>query len=129
MRAAGGVIVGDDGKVLVAHRPRYDDWSLPKGKADPDESDEDCAVREVEEETGWQCRLVRELPSVRYHDRYGRPKIVRYWEMAIEGGEFRANDEVDEVAWLDVAEARRRLSYDRDASVLDALGELGKTAT
>ena len=128
MRAAGGVIVDGDGRVLVAHRPRYDDWSLPKGKADPGESDEDCAVREVEEETGWRCRLVRELPSVRYYDRYGRPKIVRYWEMAIEGGEFRANDEVDEVAWLDVAEARRRLSYDRDASVLDALGELGKTA-
>ena len=120
VRAAGGVVLRD-GMVLVVHRPRYDDWSLPKGKLDPGESWEDCALREVWEETGLRCSLGRELPSTEYHDRHGRFKQVRYWQMEREDGEFAPNDEVDELRWAAPAEARGLLTYERDAEVLDAL--------
>ena len=114
-----------DGSVEVAlvHRPKYDDWSIPKGKAERGESDEDCARREVEEETGLRCRLGAELPSARYIDRYGRPKVARYWAMEVENGvgSFRPHDEVDELRWLPVAEAMGKLSYDRDREVVSAL--------
>jgi 8-oxo-dGTP diphosphatase len=117
VRAAGGV-VRRDGHVLVVHRPRYDDWTLPKGKLDPGESDEQAALREVEEETGLRCRLGRELPSIRYEDRRGRAKQVRYWEMEPESGEFVPNEEVDEVRWLPPADALALMTYDRDRDVL-----------
>ena len=124
VRAAGGLLqeVGADGvaRVLLVHRPRYDDWSLPKGKVDPGETDEDCALREVEEETGLRCRLGRELPSTRYTDRRGRSKQVRYWVMEVEGGSFTANDEVDEVRWLPLAEARALLTYAHDHALVTA---------
>jgi 8-oxo-dGTP diphosphatase len=120
VRAAGGV-VRRGGRVLVVHRPKYDDWTLPKGKLDPGESDEQAALREVEEETGLRCRLGRELPSIRYEDRRGRAKRVRYWEMEPESGEFVPNDEVDEVRWLAPADALAQMTYDRDREVLDAL--------
>jgi len=120
VRAAGGV-VRRDGKVLVVHRPRYDDWTLPKGKLDPGETDEEAAVREVEEETGLRCRMGRELPSIHYEDRRGRSKQVRYWEMEPVSGEFTPNDEVDGVRWLPPEEARALMTYDRDREVLDAL--------
>ena len=88
VEAAGGVVLrGEPGagvEVLVVHRPKYDDWSLPKGKLEPGETDEAAAVREVEEETGWRCALGEELPAVRYTDRNGRPKHVRYWHMTPE---------------------------------------------
>jgi len=123
VRAAGGVVWrrSGDGTVEVAlvHRPRYDDWSLPKGKAEPDERDEDCALREVREETGLDCRLGRELPTVRYVDHKGRTKQVRYWAMQPRGGRFEANDEVDELVWLPAAMARPRLTYDHDQHLLD----------
>jgi 8-oxo-dGTP diphosphatase len=113
VHAAGGVVLRD-GQVAVVHRPRYDDWSLPKGKLDPNESFEDAALREVEEETGLRCRLVRELPAVQYEVR-GRPKLVRYWAMEVaEETLFMPNDEVDEVRWLEPQEALALLSYDRD---------------
>jgi 8-oxo-dGTP diphosphatase len=118
VRAAGGVVQGDGGTVLVVHRPKYDDWTLPKGKAEPGESDEDCALREVEEETGFRCRLGVELPSTEYVDGYGRSKIVRYWAMTVEGGSFTPNREVDEIEWLSVADAAARMTYDRDRTVL-----------
>jgi 8-oxo-dGTP diphosphatase len=119
VRAAGGVVVRD-GLVALVHRPRYDDWTLPKGKLDDGESFEDAALREVEEETGLHARLVRELPSVNYEVR-GRPKVVRYWLMEVESDEgFVANDEVDEVRWVEPAEARALLTYDRDRDVLAA---------
>ena len=99
-----------DGEVLLVHRPRYDDWTLPKGKLDPGETFEQAALREVEEETGVRCRLGRELPDVHY-DNKDRPKLVRYWLMEVEGRGFEPNDEVDEVRWL--CEDAELLTYDR----------------
>ena len=125
IRAAGGVVVreGDAGvEVLLVHRPRYADWTFPKGKAEADESDEDCALREVEEETGLRCELDRELPSTVYVDGHGRRKRVRYWVMRAVGGELEFEHEVDDAVWLPPDEARRTLSYRRDVPVLDAVG-------
>ncbi len=120
--AAGGVVVRD-GLVALVHRPRYDDWTLPKGKLDNGESFEEAALREVEEETGLRARLLRELPSVSYEVR-GRPKVVRYWLMEVESDEgFVANDEVDEVRWVEPAAARALLTYERDRDVLAAAAE------
>ena len=120
MRAAGG-IVRQGSKILLVHRPRYDDWTFPKGKADGDEPDEDCALREVLEETGLSCRLLSELSSTTYTDARGRPKRVRYWLMEPLGGEFTSTREVDEVRWCEPAEAAMLLSYDRDREVLAAV--------
>jgi 8-oxo-dGTP diphosphatase len=122
VRAAGGVVIrdGPNGpEVALVHRPRYDDWSLPKGKRDPAETDEQCAVREVEEEAGLSCALGPELLPTAYVDRRGRPKVVRYWLMRVIGSRpFEANDEVDRLAWLTIDEALQRLSYPHDADVL-----------
>jgi 8-oxo-dGTP diphosphatase len=119
IEAAGGVVMRDD-QVLVVHRPRYDDWSLPKGKLDPGETFEEAALREVWEETGVRCSLVRELPAVEYSVR-DRPKLVRYWLMSVESDPgFTPNDEVDEVRWLPPADAGELLSYDRDKEVVAA---------
>jgi len=125
VHAAGGVVwrMGAQGpEVLVIHRPApYDDWTFPKGKRDPaDPDDEHCALREVAEETGLRCVLGRELASVRYRDRRGRAKRVRYWEMTVVAGQFTPNAEVDEVRWLAPAAARATLTYPRDRDVLDA---------
>jgi 8-oxo-dGTP diphosphatase len=118
--AAGGV-VERDGRVLLVHRPRYDDWTFPKGKLDPGESFEDAALREVEEETGVRCTLGRELPASTYEVN-GRPKLVRYWLMAPDAErEFAPNDETDDVRWVTPDEARALLTYDRDRDVLAAL--------
>ena len=125
IEAAGGVVwrrVPDGAReILLVHRPKYDDWTLPKGKLDAGEEAEEAALREVEEETGYRCRLGPELASTEYADRYGRPKRVRYWAMEQQRGRFAPNREVDEVRWLPVAEARRVLTYGRDGAVLDAL--------
>lgn len=124
IRAAGGVVWRTRNRtveVLVVHRPHYDDWSLPKGKADPDETDEDCARREVEEETGLQCALGPELASTSYTDRKGRPKHVRYWAMTPLEGHFEPHEEIDEVRWLPLDQARELLSYPRDEQVLNSL--------
>jgi 8-oxo-dGTP pyrophosphatase MutT (NUDIX family) len=118
VRAAGGVVLRD-GRVAVVHRPRYDDWTLPKGKLDRGETFEQAALREVEEETGLRCRLVRELPEVRYAARGGRPKLVRYWLMEVEEDPpFVVGDEVDELRWLEPSEALALLTYDRDRDLL-----------
>jgi 8-oxo-dGTP pyrophosphatase MutT (NUDIX family) len=120
IEAAGGVVVRDDGCVALVHRPRYDDWTLPKGKLDADETFEQAALREVWEETGLRCQLVRELPAVEYAVR-DRPKLVRYWLMAVESDPgFDPNDEVDELRWLAPADAAALLTYDRDKGVLSA---------
>ena len=121
VEAAGGVVVrqGQEGlRLCVVHRPRYEDWSLPKGKLEPGESFEDAAVREVREETGLRCSLGRELESARYTDGKGRPKIVRYWLMQVDGGEFEPNEEVDELRWMTPDEAIEALSYERDRAVI-----------
>jgi 8-oxo-dGTP diphosphatase len=107
---------------VLVHRPKYDDWSLPKGKALPGESDEECAVREVLEETGLACELRFELPSTRYVDSQGRGKRVRYWAMRPVSGRFEPHDEVDELVWLAPAEARKLLSWERDEAVVRAFG-------
>jgi 8-oxo-dGTP diphosphatase len=120
VRAAGGIVVRD-GDVVLVHRPKYDDWSFPKGKAEEDESDEDCALREVREETGLRCRLGDELQSTEYIDSRGRPKRVRWWRMDPVGDDgFTPNDEVDEVRWVAPDEASRLLSYERDLALLEA---------
>jgi len=80
VRAAGGVVIRD-GAVVLVHRPKYDDWTFPKGKAEEGESDEDCALREVHEETGLRCALAEELGATEYVDGSGRPKRVRWWRM------------------------------------------------
>lgn len=117
VQAAGGVVV-QDGRVAVVHRPRYDDWTLPKGKLDPGETFEQAALREVLEETGLECRIVEELDSTSYTDSKGRPKVVRYFRMEVEGGAFTVNDEVDELRWLSPDEARAVLTYDRDRDLI-----------
>lgn len=131
VRAAGGVVWRDVRgrgiEVLLVHRPRYDDWTIPKGKADAGESDEEAAIREVEEETGLPCELGPELASSEYIDRNGRPKIVRFWSMKAVAGRFRPQDEVDVIEWMSVGDAHGRLTYERDRQVLDsATGLLGE---
>jgi 8-oxo-dGTP diphosphatase len=124
VRAAGGVVVrnGPRGpEILVVHRPKYGDWTFPKGKAEPGESDEDCARREVEEETGLTCTLREELPSTSYTDSQGRPKRVRYWLMQPIGGELAYRHEVDDARWVSPDEASRLLTYDRDVGLLRSL--------
>jgi 8-oxo-dGTP pyrophosphatase MutT (NUDIX family) len=108
------------GEVLVVHRPRYDDWSFPKGKLDPGESIEECAIREVMEETGFDVILGERLDDVQYVDRKGRPKVVHYWRAIVAGGSFVANDEVDELRWVDIVTAAGLLTYARDRELLSA---------
>jgi 8-oxo-dGTP diphosphatase len=123
VRAAGGVVVRhrDDGVVelLLVHRPAYDDWSFPKGKCEDGESEEEAAVREVEEETGLHCRLENELATMRYRDGRGRPKTVRYWLMAPVGGNLAAANEVDDATFVAIDEARALLTYPRDRDLVD----------
>ena len=114
--------------MLVVHRPSYDDWSFPKGKAKVGESDEECAVREVEEETGLRCVLGRELPATEYVDGRGRPKRVRYWLMQPESGSLTFANEVDDARWLPPDEAAPRLTYARDAPLLEAITASGRSA-
>jgi 8-oxo-dGTP diphosphatase len=123
---ASGCVVwrrGDQGglEVALVHRDRYDDWSHPKGKRDEGEDDLTCAVREVEEETGFRGTIHCELPSAHYPDRKGRPKMVRYWSMEYSAGEFEANDEVDEVRWLSLERAKSLLEYPHDILLLGSL--------
>jgi 8-oxo-dGTP diphosphatase len=122
VRAAGGVVLRANGAgplVALVHRPRYDDWSFPKGKLDEGEDFATAALREVEEETGLRCTIVRSVGVVTYRDRRGRPKVVRYFSMDPDGGTFVPGDEVDELRWVSAEDAGGLLSYDHDRSVLD----------
>jgi 8-oxo-dGTP pyrophosphatase MutT (NUDIX family)/phosphohistidine phosphatase SixA len=132
IRAAGGVLWRSLSKdrngdsmveVAVIHRPRYDDWTLPKGKLAPGESEIEGAVREVWEETGYRVRMGRAIGEIRYMKRNSwgeeRPKVVRYWAMHADAGQFITNNEVDELRWLPLDAAREILTHDRDKEILD----------
>jgi 8-oxo-dGTP pyrophosphatase MutT (NUDIX family) len=134
VRAAGGVIwravtVADEagatrpsGEIVLIHRPRYDDWSFPKGKLNRGEAYRRAALREVREETGLVCEVGEELPSTVYTDGKGRTKLVRYWIMRVVGVEpWAPNDEVDKRRWVPIEEAGRLLTYDHDRDVLAVL--------
>jgi 8-oxo-dGTP pyrophosphatase MutT (NUDIX family) len=124
VQAAGGLVVRRQGgflEIVVVHRPLHQDWSFPKGKLEPRETFELAALREVREETGMACRLLRFLGHTEYVDRKGRPKAVAYWVMAAEGGFFTPNSEVDELRWLSIENATRLLSYPRDQELAAVL--------
>ncbi len=129
VKAAGCVVfrrgAPDEVEIALVHRPRYDDWSLPKGKLDRGEDWVTAAVREVEEETGLRGALGAELPPIHYTDGKGRAKAVRYWVMETDpaaASPFEPNHEVDELVWAEPGEALERLSYDFDrATVARAL--------
>jgi 8-oxo-dGTP diphosphatase len=121
--AAGAVVwrrVGPELEVCLVHRGRYDDWSLPKGKLDPGESLLACAAREVAEETGHHVVLGRRLPSQRY-SADGRPKVVHYWAARADDAAAvrEPDDEIDEVAFAPLTEAKARLTYPRDADLVN----------
>jgi phosphohistidine phosphatase SixA/8-oxo-dGTP pyrophosphatase MutT (NUDIX family) len=121
VRAAGGIVLrgeGPDRSVALVHRPRYDDWSFPKGRLDADEDEATAALREVEEETGLRCRLGPSVGAVTYRDRRGRAKVVRYFRMDADGGRFTPNREVDELRWVPIEAAAGLLSYAHDRSLL-----------
>ena len=111
-------------ELLLIHRPRYDDWSLPKGKLAAGEPPLEGALREILEETGLRCRPGPKLAEVRYRDRKDRPKRVQYWSMQALDGQFTPNDEVDEVRWVSPETAASLLTYDHDREVLEALAEI-----
>ncbi len=124
VQAAGGLLVRrQDGQLRIAlvHRPIHQDWSYPKGKLEEGETFEKAAQREVFEETGFACRLLRFIGHTEYVDRKGRPKVVAYWVMLAESGSFVPNEEVDELRWVDVVTAGFLLTYDRDRALLAAM--------
>ncbi len=136
VRAAGCVVWREGGgqredggqrEVLLVHRPRYDDWSFPKGKLDPDEGDRAAALREVEEETGLQVVLGPKLPDQHYTVSGGQPKVVAYWAAqpapTATASAFEPNDEVDDLRWFTLEQAHRKLSYRRDVGQLEAFEE------
>ncbi len=122
VRAAGGLVVrrGDDDvvRVVLVHRPRYDDWSFPKGKQRRGETLLGAALREVREETGFLCIAEASVGVTEYLDRGERPKLVRCWVMNRLNGTFAPNDEVDAIAWLRPSEAMLWLSHEHDRELL-----------
>jgi 8-oxo-dGTP diphosphatase len=119
IRAAGGIVVrGDD--ILIVHRPKYDDWSLPKGKCRSGEMDEACAIREVAEETGFECRIVRRLGATRYRAAAGA-KVVQWFLMHRVRGDFEPGDEVDEIAWVPRGSALEAITFDVGAEQLSSI--------
>jgi 8-oxo-dGTP diphosphatase len=123
VRAAGGVVERTthraEPEILLVHRPRYDDWTLPKGKAKAGESDEACALREVEEETGLVCDLHGEVAVTEYSDAAGRPKRVRYFAMTPRNEPDAApHNEVDAVMWVTDGRAIDKLTYARDREIV-----------
>lgn len=119
-RTAGAVVHrrGSKGvEFLLVHRPRYDDWSLPKGHLDDGETYEEAAVREVEEESGFTGSLGPQVGTVGYRTRL-KQKVVRYWLLGVDGGKFKPNKEADAIRWLSPRKARRLTSYTRDANLM-----------
>jgi 8-oxo-dGTP diphosphatase len=117
IRAAGGVVL-HEGQIAVVHRPKYDDWSLPKGKLEPGETWEEAALREVEEETGLRVRLEHRLATTHYAVS-GTPKSVRWWRMSLFDDDGHEPDhEVDQVRWVTPEEAMRLLNYEPDRQLV-----------
>jgi 8-oxo-dGTP diphosphatase len=129
VEAAGGVVTrtNESGELefLVVHRPRYDDWSLPKGKLEPGETVEQAALREVQEETGLRCALGERVGEPHhYRDRKGRPKVVHFFRMTpVETGTWTANDEVDELRWVISGDAATLLTYDADRQLVSDVAQ------
>lgn len=124
IEAAGGVVVRErDGRreVAIVHRPKYDDWSLPKGKLGGGEEWREAAVREVREETGLLCEPVAELAPARYRDHKGRVKLVRWWLMRPLGGSFEPSHEIDELRWVPVERAGELLDYEHDRALVESV--------
>lgn len=115
--AAGGIVLRE-GQVLLVHRPRYGDWSFPKGKLDDGESPLETALREVREETGWTCQAVQFLGAFGYEVK-GTPKVVLYWEMEpLQEGKIEDTREVSELRWIPVSQAPSLLSYPLEKELL-----------
>jgi 8-oxo-dGTP diphosphatase len=133
IESAGGVVWRSADRhhheVLVVHRAHRQDWSLPKGRRERRESALECALREVREETGLRCTAGDELSEVRYTDRQGRARRVRFWAMRSVRGEFRPNDEVDEIRWVSLALVGELLTYERDLVVVSGLRLVRATAS
>jgi 8-oxo-dGTP pyrophosphatase MutT (NUDIX family) len=122
VQAAGGIVWRGDkngpAEIVLVHRPAYDDWTFPKGKLHPGESEEEAALREVVEETGLLCQLRADLGTTSYHDSRGRPKVVRYWEMTAVSGSLSPANEIDDARWVPLGAADDLLTYDRDLELL-----------
>jgi 8-oxo-dGTP diphosphatase len=119
VQAAGGV-VRRNGGVMLVHRPKYDDWSLPKGKLEEGEAPVQAALREVKEETGWTCELGRELGETRYPLTDGREKVVHWWEMwARQRDAWEPSDEVDDILWVPLGDLPGLVSYDSERELLE----------
>ena len=125
VQAAGGLVIRRQRGALqlaVVPRPAHQDWSFPKGKLEEGETFDEAARREVHEETGMSCRLIRFVGHTEYVDRKGRPKAVAYWLMEATGGSFTPNLEVDELRWVPLDVAYRLLTYPRDRELVAILG-------
>jgi 8-oxo-dGTP pyrophosphatase MutT (NUDIX family) len=123
VRAGGGIVWRHDQggpiEIVLIHRPAYDDWSFPKGKLHPGETEAQAALREVQEETGLWCRLGREVGTSSYRDPKRRPKTVRYWEMTPTAGTLGPANEIDDARWVPLGEAAGRLTYEHDRRLLE----------
>ena len=132
VRAAGGIlrrVMDGEVQTVLVHRPRYDDWSFPKGKVEDGETLPEAAVREVREETGVDARIGGELPSSSYRDGQGRFKVVSYWFMdPVAGSDLRPTGEVDEARWLPLHDARAALTQERDRELLDVVAAADASA-
>jgi 8-oxo-dGTP pyrophosphatase MutT (NUDIX family)/phosphohistidine phosphatase SixA len=134
---AAGALISRKGpagrEVLLVHRPKYDDWSFPKGKQDPGEHVTTTAVREVLEETGVEIRLGRPLRPQLYAVSGGRAKTVHYWVGHVVGDDdvssYEINDEVDDLAWLSEAVAKERMTYLDDIDLLAQFDQFRKATS
>lgn len=128
IRAAGGIVHRFVSSVSVEiaciYREARGDWTFPKGKLDRGETFEQAAIREVVEETGMHCRVERFVGTTNYTHRKGKPKIVAYYLMTVNEGEFAPNDEVDELVWLPLEQVREHLTWDRDRELFDLVLQL-----
>ena len=128
IRAAGGIVrrfvAGGRVEVACIYREARGDWTFPKGKLDEGESFEQGALREVLEETGMSCQVIGFAGTTNYTHRKGKPKIVAYYLMAVDEGEFTPNEEVDELVWTPLESVRQHLTWDRDQELFDLVVQM-----